>query len=237
MKIYVIGKHKEDRISQYIQGKQVESNVIEIHEHGRTSPGTKNIKLLACGSQHIAVVTQNNELYTVGSNAFGQLGLSSTQNAFPLFTQVLFEAVYDVGRRLTAKQKHENFHGENIKYLVCLARSTLLISDQAVWTCGGSNATLLRTALIYLWNGYINQRNITNVVYGANICAIVFDDRCVIAFFHSNVRLGNELDVENVFESSSDRIVSISCGTDHIALLTLSGNAFVCGRNERHQVS
>lgn len=84
-----------------------------------------DVMSIACGTEHVAIVGNNGEVYTFGNGSHGKLGLGS-ERSHPLPEQVMFSEEIKV------------------KEVFCSSTGTMFLTDVGtVWSCGSNTSNRL----------------------------------------------------------------------------------------------
>ena len=96
------------------------------------------IKNLCLGTNHCIILDEENNLYGIGDNTYGELGGSKVNvNSFSLLDKELLSKIWFQN---ADKKKFSNKNEFQIKKIVCGARHTLILSNDGKIFCLGDNS-------------------------------------------------------------------------------------------------
>jgi alpha-tubulin suppressor-like RCC1 family protein len=103
----------------------------------------RRVKHVACGTSHIVIITENNEIYTAGDNVFGQLGMNQ---------------ITDYQYELKQLQELPFSGGSSIDLLTCGPMTTaLVVNKNQIWICGKDQPCLSGYGVSSLGNPSFRQ--------------------------------------------------------------------------------
>ena len=200
----------------------------------------KKIIGVASGSNHTAIITHEstNNLYTAGSNFYGQLGINDNfdKNTFTQVTQTI--------------------SGKKVIGLACGAYHTLVITNEDLnnlYTCGicnfgqlGLNDLVNRFSFTQVTET-IGGKKVIGVSCGSYQSVIITNESTnnLYACGHNGAgRLGlNDTVTRLIFTKvtqtiSGKKIIDIACGAFHTAIITdeTTNNLYACGNNVAGQL-
>jgi alpha-tubulin suppressor-like RCC1 family protein len=184
------------------------------------------IKNIHCGSYHNIILNENNEIFVVGNNSFGQLGLGDNND-----------------RNVYTKLEH-NFG--KIKYIYCGAYHNIILNENnELFVCGDNMRGQLGLGDNKNRNTYTkikhNFGKIKNIYCGENHNIILNENNelYVCGFNHcGQLGLGDKKD-RNVYtklEHNFGKIKNICCGDFHNIIFNENNELYVCGYNYRGQL-
>ena len=98
----------------------------------------KKIKNLCLGTNHCIILDEENNLYGIGDNTYGELGVSKVNvDSFSLLDKDLLSKIWFQN---ADKKKFSNKNEFQIKKIVCGARHTLILSNDGKIFCLGDNS-------------------------------------------------------------------------------------------------
>lgn len=197
-----------------------------------------NIVQVACGKEYSMLLTNSGEVLCSGENSDGQLGIGSTdsKNSF----------VY--------VQKDET-NLKNVIQIACgNAHTMFLLNSGNVLACGNGLEGELgqnNNSDIYLpvdvkKETNTNLTNVVQIACGAYHSIFLLDDNTLMGCGDNNykqlidnndnaIKIAKPISIS--FDNSlSNKVLQISCGEYHTAILLNSGKVIVCGLNNKGQL-
>ena len=200
------------------------------------TPIITNALTVSCGRNFTAILLENGNVVTFGSNQFGQLGFSPFiigETATPIFVQ-------PDGNNIV-----------NAKYVSCGSEHTVIILDNGIAVSFGRNhygqledttySTYNTLTYVCEPNGSV-MNNIYDVSCGAVHTAIILMNNTV-ATFGSNTygELGRTIFfpmtsampgiINSINDTNIDNCTSISCGSNYTSILLDNSNVITFGKN------
>lgn len=197
------------------QNRHVPTQILNPNE-----TGTFTAQFIACGKSHTILIDMENNVWAVGDNYFGQLGLGIT-GAKNIFTQI-----------------------PNIKarFVSCSSSHSILIDlDNNVWSFGDNSFGQLGL-------GHNQRRHVPNLVPNLKAQSVACgDSHTVLIDLDNNVwSFGyNDFDQLGLGDKHSRNIPtqipnikaqSVACGESHTILIDLYNNAWSFGHNDYGQL-
>jgi alpha-tubulin suppressor-like RCC1 family protein len=215
MKVYICGTKKPFQY-QHLQVQNIEQRL--------------NIKDIACGANHIILLTEDNQLWVAGDNSYGELGMGTTTA----------ESEF---RRVDWDQKTK------IRQITCGMHSTALITQEKneLFVCGNNEHGMLGIGNEQLYVSKFTRvqlpdgcRGVKQISMGGDHCIILGGDNNLYASgnnMNGQLGLGNTKD-QYTFQRIpiNLNIQQISCGYRHSLLLTKENELYVCGQNKCGQL-
>jgi alpha-tubulin suppressor-like RCC1 family protein len=211
-KLYGFGHNDKRQItSNTSQEKIVSPYYIQHHER---------FIAVSCGNNHTLVLTNKNEVYSIGSNDFGQLGCGPRANAG-------FNKVDLPERAVSIVAGHD--------HSCAITESGKLF----VWGCGTSGQLgLEHSQNINRPEEFTGiQDRIVKVACGYMHTAIISDkgDLYVFGFIHNELKFGYSGKLIKNFPPN-DPVVALASGSTHLLVLTATGFVFGYGVNGHGQL-
>jgi len=185
-------------------------------------PVQTNEKFVAvsCGNNHTLALSSNFQVFSFGSNDFGQLGIpkpSSMLNRVPI--------------------------DERVVAVICGHDHSAALTDNGAvytWGCGTSG----QLGLSHSQNENLPQKlsSVTDKIvkiacgYMHTTCLSENGDLYIFGFIHNDLKFGNSGKKVRSFPLS-DPVVSLATGSTHILVLTASGAVYCMGVNGHGQLA
>ncbi len=172
---------------------------------------TTRVKHVACGSSFVILVTDDDDIYMMGNNQYGQLGLGSAGKSKSPATDNCTEQE-GASDEMASQQHHmdvfDRFIHVNdlnveVKLVACGANHTLLVTnDNEVYACGAN-------------------------MFG----------ECGLGHFNE-VDTFQKLDMSGDFSPNNDniQIEQVTCGSEHSFIRTSNHELWCCGQNYAGQL-
>ncbi len=184
----------------------------------------QNVTAVSCGNLHTGVITEDGKLYTFGKNELGQLGIRKDMYVSYCHTPTFIESL----------QK------EKIIDVSCAVGHTAVVTASGkLYTWGTDWETYSFCGCIKNYKPQkfmeFKDKNIVAVSCGFMHTVAVTDEGEVFTFGRNHkgqLGLGDDRDTARptVIKSiKNERIVSVSCGDYHTALVTDSGQLYTFG--------
>jgi len=195
------------------------------------------IKFVSCGANHVVLVTQNNDIFAAGENAYGELGINTT-SAQSQFVQW--------------KKTDGNSGWDNVEKLICGMHSTAIITSSKVkdknqlLVCGNNEHGLLGLGdtkslfvpLFTIVNLPSDCDGVNLFSMGADHCMLLDQKNQLFACgLNDRGQLGLGSDQREYYSfqkvalSFNSAIQQISCGYRHTMVWTEDDKLYVCGDN------
>ena len=183
------------------------------------------VKLISCGDEHTAVVTQSGRIFTFGCNEWGQLGLGHNNNVIkPSCIKVLKPdqvVAVSCGRSHTVV----GMRSGEVWAMGCNSEGQLGVGRGVEWVSGPRQVVGLPHHVVQLATGAGHSLALTGEgrvwVWGSNT--------------EGQLGLGEDSE-ETVFTPTElplqDRVTQIACGYYHSALVTSQGHLLTFGEEE-----
>jgi alpha-tubulin suppressor-like RCC1 family protein len=190
------------------------------------------VKSVSCGGYHTAVVTNTNDLFTFGYNAYGQLGLGNNTN-------------YNTPQRV-------EFFNSNVASVSCGGIHTAIVTNTNDLFTFGYNAY---GQLGLGNNGSGTDRNtpqrveffnsdVASVSCGLYHTAVVGTTRNLFTFGYNadgqlgigNNGAGTDRNTPQIVTFFNSNVASVSCGLFHTAVVGTTSNLFTFGNNDVGQL-
>ena len=188
-------------------------------------PDGLKVKAVSCGYSHTAIITEDGNLYSFGSNDYGQLGLGDNTNR----DRPILVTVPD---------------GLKVKVVSCGGNYTMIITEDGnLYSFGyntfgqlglGDNTEKDRPILVTVPDGL----KVKDVSCGGNHTVIMMEDGNLYSFGGNNwgqLGLGDNInrDIPTlVTVPDALKVKAVSCGGSYTAIITNVGNLYTFGRNE-----
>jgi alpha-tubulin suppressor-like RCC1 family protein len=184
------------------------------------------IKNIYCGGFHNIILNENNEIFVIGNNSYGQLGLGDYDN-----------------REVHTKLEHNL---GKIKNIYCGGYHNIILNDNnEVFVCGGNSVGQLglgdynkRNIYTKLEHNFGKIKNIycgshNNIILNENNELYVCGYNC-----YGQLGLGDFQDryIYTKLEHNLGKIKNICCGDFHNIILNENDEVYVCGHNEFGQL-
>ena len=182
----------------------------------------KDISSVKCGSEHTICLDVFGNVFTFGSNRFGQLGIGIDKETLP---QTCNPQKVDL---------------PPIKQISCGSRFNICVSeDHEVFSFGENNRGQLGLGNVQSFYSpqklsSLNDVHFVECGYYYAICKTL--DNCIYVWGFNNfaqLGIGNTSTKKEPFKCSNwpDNIVDIKCGVEHTLVLTEDGDVLSCGES------
>lgn len=208
------------------------------------------IRKVSCGSAHTLILSKQGELFSIGSNEYGQLGLNDRQLNFttaPLLVQEI------QGKGLQVKQIAS---GQNHSLILAQNGQVYSWGSNIYGQCGlaksssGQNSPTFLQGEADLNRIYVPQRvraetvtsdSLKDVLAGENFSGFLTTGGDVFTFGDNAEGQLGVGSTQNSFNEPwkvqcDEKIAQASLGYQHMLLLTYSGRVLGAGRNREHQL-
>ena len=194
-----------------------------------TVPDSLKVKAVICGCNHTEIITEDDNLYSFGSNRSGQLGLGDTDN-----------------KNVPTLVKVSN--GSKVKTVGCGSGHTIIITkDGTLYSFGdngygqlglGDNTPMNIPILV----AALNDLKVKVVSCGNNHTVIITEDGNLYSFGKNEF---GQLGLGNIGDKNEPKLVTIpgglkvkaaSCGYHHTVIITEDNNFYTFGRNRNIQL-
>lgn len=220
-KIFSCGSDQESQLGRANIGSSDSSSIpVLVYDCGSTG---KKILQIAAGTQHSIALTNDGKLLAWGSNLEGQLGLSGTSGLINKPTEV---QIPEPIKQISAGYYHSAF----------------LTESGSVYVCGETESGKLGIPLDFMTQVAPKQMKLnvsaTYVACGGHHTLILGENGCIYGTgSNANGQLGLGLDINEIQTAkqlncdvlNNEKIIQISCGESHTAVVTESGKLFICG--------
>eukprot|EP00794_Sanderia_malayensis_P003524 gene3523-4025_t len=226
---------KEDACDIYTWGSSFKGMLGHGEETEETIPRVveallgRDVRKIACGTEHMLAVSSSGELFSWGSGRGGKLGFGNIQDRFtPLKVATLAD-----------------------KKITCIAcnelHSAAINADGELYTWGRAGPRLgyevvdgkqMTPRLV----DSLSARKVTDVDCGLDYTAVVTADGQVFTFGENEKGQLGLGDTENhpvptlVESLSQERVIMVRCGTSHTGLVTEGGEVWMWGSNDFGQL-
>lgn len=204
-----------------------------------------NIKQISCGGDHTFILMDNNDLFSCGSNEYGQLGFGYASGSISVYSDRFNEYYFPSFFRKVSKVDGIE---ENIKQIICNWEFTFILTEGGhLFSCGLNNYGQFGL-------GHNNNQDkfkkveiegkIKQISCGQSHTFILIDNNQLFSCGENNfgqLGLGHNNDV-NIFQKCPNdkrmvgNIKKISCGYGYTFILMEDGQLFSCGLNECGQL-
>lgn len=210
--LYAMGLDNKHQLGLNIEYNQYDNYTVSIPEKVKNIPKAKYV---SCGENHSVVIDIDNNVWCVGSNEKGQLGMGN----------VAFVKNFKLLPNLKAK------------FVECGPSHTFLIDvDDNLWCMGhnengqlGTGDTLKRTTPFRIPDIkpiFISSSSTATFVIDKN-----YDLHTCGLSIHGNLGLGKDMIYVLSFELLPIKAKSVSASINHTAIVDFDGNLFVMGNN------
>jgi alpha-tubulin suppressor-like RCC1 family protein len=196
--------------------------------------GDQNIKLLECGAECTAIVTDRNELWICGYNHGGMFGMGDRflNMVFPVFTKVDFQCT------------------GAITHLAIGSHLMLVTNDCEIWAAGNNEKGQL--GIYNQWQGktqltrvpFNSKHKVKQIACGDMHTVVLTTDSSVwVCGSNEYCKIGLP---SSIYRSPEFRqvpldtircnVTQIACGFDHTILLTDASSVYVAGDNSSGQI-
>ena len=175
---------------------------------------------VACGRNHTLTLDDEGNVYSFGSNYFGQSGIVN---------------------KIPGRKPGRILELSNIVQIAAGGDSSACLDDQGnLWTFGKNNRGQLGLMDVYNRATPCKVTRINNIISvscGSEFILCLTEDNVVYGFGNNDngqigVRPGAIMIVRPEIIPIDDKIASISCGGCHSVLLSTTGDVWVFGRND-----